>query len=85
MATVTETLHVDGIRCERCVGRLAGALLGNGLAERFYWIQSPLWLGDRGVPAVSGLPSEPIARAERWRVVERRALENDTLLVVDRG
>jgi diaminohydroxyphosphoribosylaminopyrimidine deaminase/5-amino-6-(5-phosphoribosylamino)uracil reductase len=65
-------------------GRLAGALLGNGLADRFYWIQSPVWLGDRGVPAISGLPSEPIARAERWRVVERRALENDTLLVVDR-
>ena len=29
MATVTETLHVDGIRCERCVGRLAGALRGH--------------------------------------------------------
>ena len=28
MATVTETVHVDGIRCERCVGRLAGALRG---------------------------------------------------------
>jgi len=32
MATVTETLKVDGIRCERCVGRLASALRGhNGL------------------------------------------------------
>jgi copper chaperone CopZ len=26
MATTTETLHVSGIRCERCVGRLAVAL-----------------------------------------------------------
>jgi copper chaperone CopZ len=26
MATVTETVHVSGIRCERCVGRLAVAL-----------------------------------------------------------
>ncbi|MGH3133871.1 MAG: heavy-metal-associated domain-containing protein [Gaiellaceae bacterium] len=26
MSTVTETLRVDGIRCERCVGRLAVAL-----------------------------------------------------------
>ena len=25
----TETLHMDGIRCERCVGRLAGALRGH--------------------------------------------------------
>jgi cation transport ATPase len=26
MATVTETVRVEGIRCERCVGRLAVAL-----------------------------------------------------------
>jgi copper chaperone CopZ len=24
--SVTETIHVNGIRCERCVGRLAAAL-----------------------------------------------------------
>ena len=29
MATVTETVHVSGIRCERCVGRLAVALRGH--------------------------------------------------------
>ena len=28
MATRKETLHVSGIRCERCVGRLAAALQG---------------------------------------------------------
>ncbi|MBA3561097.1 MAG: cation transporter [Actinobacteria bacterium] len=28
MPTVTETLHVSGIRCERCVSRLAVALQG---------------------------------------------------------
>lgn len=28
MATVTETLDVTGIRCERCVMRLGGALRG---------------------------------------------------------
>ena len=26
MATQTETIQVSGIRCERCVGRLAGVL-----------------------------------------------------------
>ena len=26
MATVSETIHVSGVRCERCVGRLAGTL-----------------------------------------------------------
>jgi copper chaperone CopZ len=29
MATHTETLHVSGIRCERCVARLAAALTGH--------------------------------------------------------
>jgi copper chaperone CopZ len=29
MATLTETIQVSGIRCERCVGRLAGALRGH--------------------------------------------------------
>ena len=28
MAVVTETIQVSGIRCERCVARLAGALTG---------------------------------------------------------
>lgn len=28
MTTATEVLHVDGIRCERCVMRLASALEG---------------------------------------------------------
>ena len=65
-------------------GRLAGALLGLGLVDRYYWVQSPLWLGERGVSATAGLPSDPIARAERWTVVERRALGEDTLLVLDR-
>jgi copper chaperone CopZ len=29
MAMRSETIHVSGIRCERCVGRLAGALRGH--------------------------------------------------------
>jgi copper chaperone CopZ len=29
MPTVTETVQVEGIRCERCVGRLAAALQGH--------------------------------------------------------
>ena len=66
-------------------GHLSGALLGEGLVDRFYWIQSPVWLGEGGVPAVAGLPGVELATAERWSVVERRALGADTLLVTDRG
>jgi diaminohydroxyphosphoribosylaminopyrimidine deaminase/5-amino-6-(5-phosphoribosylamino)uracil reductase len=65
-------------------GRLAGALLSAGLVDRYYWIQSPLWLGDDAVPAVAGLRGTLLGDAPRWRVVERRALGADTLLVADR-
>jgi hypothetical protein len=53
--------------------------------DRYYWIQSPIWLGDGAVPAVAGMPGVELATAERWNVVERRALGADTLLVADRG
>jgi diaminohydroxyphosphoribosylaminopyrimidine deaminase/5-amino-6-(5-phosphoribosylamino)uracil reductase len=73
-----ESLLVEG------GGRLAGALLDQGLVDRYYWIQSPVWLGDSGIPGVSGLPGSTLVEAERWRVVDRRALGQDTLLVLDR-
>jgi diaminohydroxyphosphoribosylaminopyrimidine deaminase/5-amino-6-(5-phosphoribosylamino)uracil reductase len=66
-------------------GRLAGALLDAGLVDRLYWVQSPVWLGEDGVPAVAGHRSLPLAEAPRWRIVERRALGEDTLLVADRS
>jgi diaminohydroxyphosphoribosylaminopyrimidine deaminase/5-amino-6-(5-phosphoribosylamino)uracil reductase len=65
-------------------GRLAGALLSAGVVDRYYWIQTPLWLGSGAVPAVAGLPTTPLEQARRWRVTERRALGDDTLLVLDR-
>jgi diaminohydroxyphosphoribosylaminopyrimidine deaminase / 5-amino-6-(5-phosphoribosylamino)uracil reductase len=66
-------------------GQLAGALLGAGLVDRYYWIQSPLWLGQNAVPAIAGLPRRDLESAERWRVIERRPLGEDTLLVLDRS
>ena len=65
-------------------GELAGMLLAEGLIDRFYWVQSPLFLGERGIPAFQGLPSPSLGSVERWRVVERRQLGQDTLLVMDR-
>ena len=65
-------------------GRLAGGLLAAGLVDRYYWIQTPLWLGVGAIPAVAGLPGTRLADAQRWRVTDRRALGEDTLLVVDR-
>jgi diaminohydroxyphosphoribosylaminopyrimidine deaminase/5-amino-6-(5-phosphoribosylamino)uracil reductase len=66
-------------------GELAGALLTVGLVDRYYWIQAPLWLGEGAVPAMAGLPSRSLEQADRWRVVERRSLGEDTLLVLDRA
>ena len=66
-------------------GQLAGALLAAGLVDRYYWIQAPLWLGEGGVPALAGLPTRGLDQADRWRVVERRSLGDDTLLVLDRS
>ena len=66
-------------------GRLAGALLAEGLVDRYYWIQSPVWLGDDGIPAIEGIPGSRLMEADRWQVVERRSLGEDTLLVVDRA
>ena len=66
-------------------GQLAGALLAAGLVDRYYWLQSPLWLGDGGVPALAGLPNRGLDQAERWRVVGRKSLDQDTLLIMDRG
>lgn len=65
-------------------GRLAGALLAAELVDRYYQIQSPLWLGRDGRPASGELAGEALDAARRWDVVERRPLGADTLLVLDR-
>jgi diaminohydroxyphosphoribosylaminopyrimidine deaminase/5-amino-6-(5-phosphoribosylamino)uracil reductase len=64
--------------------RLAGALLSEGLVDRFYHVQSPVWLGDHARAAFIGVGDVGLADAPRWRVVERRALGQDTLIAMDR-
>jgi diaminohydroxyphosphoribosylaminopyrimidine deaminase/5-amino-6-(5-phosphoribosylamino)uracil reductase len=66
-------------------GRLAGSLLAQGLADRFVWIVSPLWIGDLGVPAVRGYEVPSLLQAERWTLADRKGLGQDTLLVFDRS
>jgi diaminohydroxyphosphoribosylaminopyrimidine deaminase/5-amino-6-(5-phosphoribosylamino)uracil reductase len=65
-------------------GRLAGRLMQAGLVDRFYWVQSPVWLGDDGLPAFAGLGGQLLEQAQRWRVGERKALGEDSLLVLNR-
>jgi diaminohydroxyphosphoribosylaminopyrimidine deaminase/5-amino-6-(5-phosphoribosylamino)uracil reductase len=65
-------------------GRLAGALMAAGLVDRFYQVQSPVWLGDNARPAFVGIADAALEEVPRWRVAERRALGQDTLVVMDR-
>lgn len=79
-------LREEGISTVLCEGggHLGSKLLAEGLVDRLYWLQAPIWLGEHGVSAFARLPDVPLADARRWIVVERRALGDDTLLVVDR-
>lgn len=63
-------------------GRLAGALLREGLVDRIYQMQAPAWLG-RGRPAWAELGERAIDGAIRWRMVERIPIGDDTLLVLE--
>ncbi len=89
VATLTDALTslwaagVDSILVEGG-GRLAGALWQAGLIDRVCQIQSPLWLGETGTVAWAGLSGITLATTPRWRVIERRALGMDTLLVLER-
>jgi diaminohydroxyphosphoribosylaminopyrimidine deaminase/5-amino-6-(5-phosphoribosylamino)uracil reductase len=74
---------IDSLLCEGG-GALGSRLLVEGLVDRLYWIQSPVWLGEGSVPAFPGLPERPLSEAPRWIPVERRVLGPDTLVVVDR-
>ena len=63
---------------------VATHLLAEELVDRLYVTIAPLMLGSGGVPAFAGLPDIPIAEAKRWRMAGRRALGDDTLLILDR-
>jgi len=73
---------VESVLCEGG-GALGAKLLVDGLVDRLYWVQAPVWLGEAAVPAFPGMAAAPLAAAPRWIPVERRALGPDTLLVLD--
>jgi diaminohydroxyphosphoribosylaminopyrimidine deaminase/5-amino-6-(5-phosphoribosylamino)uracil reductase len=79
-------LREAGIHSLLCEGggALGAKLLAEGLVDRLYWIQTPVWLGEGAVPAFPGVADAPLDRAPRWLPVERRPLGPDTLLVLDR-
>ena len=74
---------IESLLCEGG-GALGAKLLVDALVDRLYWVQAPVWLGEGAVPAFPGVPPAPLTAAPRWVPVERRALDADTLLVLDR-
>jgi diaminohydroxyphosphoribosylaminopyrimidine deaminase/5-amino-6-(5-phosphoribosylamino)uracil reductase len=87
LADAMEELWARGIRSIIIEGggRLAGSLLARGLVDRFVWVVSPVWLGDRGVPAIRGYDVASLLVAERWTTIDRKSLGQDTVLVFDKS
>jgi len=86
LAAGLSLLREAGIQSVLCEGggALGARLLADGLVDRLYWVQAPVWLGDDAVPAFPGMPAAPLQQAPRWIAVERRSLGPDTLLVLDK-
>ncbi|HYT05817.1 MAG TPA: bifunctional diaminohydroxyphosphoribosylaminopyrimidine deaminase/5-amino-6-(5-phosphoribosylamino)uracil reductase RibD [Gemmatimonadales bacterium] len=86
LAEGLQMLRESGIQSLLCEGggALGAKFLADGLVDRLYWVQAPVWLGEAAVPAFPGVPAAPLAAAPRWVPVERRAMGSDTLLVLDR-
>src|SRR5207244_11137369 len=74
LAQAFAQLRLAGIQSLLCEGggALGAKLLAEGLVDRLYWVQSPVWLGEGGVLAFPGVPAFPLAEAPRGIVVEGR-------------
>lgn len=62
-------------------GEVASSFLRSGLLQRLYLFYAPVLFGPEGVPA---FPEAPAAGRDEWRVAERAAFGDDTLLVLER-
>ncbi len=84
LGAVLDTLRSRDIRSVLCEGGgvLGSALLAQGFVDRMYMFIAPLLFGELGVAAFQG----PRGKAPRdWRVIERKNLGEDTLLVLSPG
>ena len=60
---------------------IAGALLDDSLVDRLIIFRAPIVLGEGALGAFASVAPTSIAAARRWRVVEQRALDDDTLTI----
>jgi diaminohydroxyphosphoribosylaminopyrimidine deaminase/5-amino-6-(5-phosphoribosylamino)uracil reductase len=78
-----EELRGRGIRSLLVEGgaQIAGALIGAGLAHRLVIFQAPVLLGEGALNAFSRVPPAAALELSRLPVIERRALEDDSMTV----
>ncbi len=60
-------------------GRIAGALVRDGLVDRVVWFRAPSLLGGDGTPAIAGFGVETVADALMLRRVEATAVGGDVM------
>lgn len=66
-------------------GRLAASLVDAGLVDRYYWIETPVVLGPKGIPAFPGFEEGRGAPPGKWVETERKSLGPDILHVMERA
>jgi diaminohydroxyphosphoribosylaminopyrimidine deaminase / 5-amino-6-(5-phosphoribosylamino)uracil reductase len=63
--------------------KLSTAFLQSGLVDRMYWFRAPVVIGDDGLAAAGdGFPAE-LEKLQRWKLVEHRQLDSDTLSILE--
>ncbi len=79
-----EALHGRGVHHLLVEGgaALAGALLGHNLVDRLVIFQAPVLLGAGSLGAFSAVPAAAVDALPRWRVIERRELDDDLMTVL---
>jgi diaminohydroxyphosphoribosylaminopyrimidine deaminase/5-amino-6-(5-phosphoribosylamino)uracil reductase len=64
-------------------GRLHGAFIEEGLADRLVAYVAPVLLGDRGHPVIGFPGPDTLADATRWRVRDVTTLGADVRITLD--
>ena len=84
LEAVLSELWARGIRSVLCEGggKLGSSLLAQGLVDRVYAFIAPRFFGEPGVIAFQGSRGEAL---RDWRLIDRKELGPDTLLVLGGG